>query len=77
MNFRFFGHLQKIVFYRVPFRLHSDIVEHWRHEVRNEEVDDEKSWGRNENQTSGDDLSHPDEEVEPGFNFLTQLQKTL
>ena len=58
--------MQEIAFYGIPFRLHSHVVEHWRYEVWNEEEDDDELWRWNENQSSRDNLGHPDEEVKPG-----------
>ena len=66
INFSFFGHLQEITFYSISSRFHSNIIEYWRYEVWDEEEDDDEFRRWNDNQSSRDNLRHPDEEVEPG-----------
>ena len=57
--------MHEIAFYGIPLGLNSNVVENRRDEVWNKKVYDHEGLRRNDDQSSGDDFTHPDEEVEP------------
>ena len=71
-NLRDFCLLRKLkeTFYGISFRLNSYVVEYWRYEIWDKEVDDFENSSWNENHATRDEFSHPDEEVESGGNKI-------
>ena len=69
--------MHEIAFYGIPLGLNSNVVENRRDEVRNKEVDDHEGLRRNDDQSSGDDFRHPDEEVEPCGDEVLPINKII
>ena len=69
--------MHEIAFYGIPLGLNSNVVENRRDEVWNKEVDDHEGLRRNDDQSSGDDFRHPDEEVKSSRDKVLPVRKTL